>query len=206
MGVPAEANNVLAIGAVKSDRSRASFSSVGPSFDNRIKPDIMAQGQASVVANTTGSIQTANGTSFSGPIMAGMITSFWQAVPTLNNQQVVNLVKQSSDNFLSPNEFYGYGIPNFQTALSLSNSNFDSNNRKTFTLYPNPVSDQLQILFPTNFTSATLTLFNVIGQNISTNEISIKNRIVSTNDISSGVYIYKIESNGQIQTGKLIKN
>ncbi|MBC7642030.1 MAG: T9SS type A sorting domain-containing protein, partial [Flavobacterium sp.] len=108
--------------------------------------------------------------------------------------------------FLSPNEFYGYGIPNFQTALSLSNSNFDSNNRKTFSLCPNPVNDQLQILFPTNFNSASLSLFNVIGQNISVIEISPKNNILNTSNLSTGVYMFKIESNGQIQTGKLIKN
>ena len=206
VGVPAEATNVLAIGAVKSDRIRASFSSIGPSFDNRIKPDIMAQGQASIVSGVNGNIQTANGTSFSGPIMAGMIASFWQAVPTLSNQQVVNLVKQSADNFATPNEFYGYGIPNFQTALSLSNPNFVINNRKSFSIYPNPILNQAELLFPNGFENATLSFFNLIGQNISNYEVSVKNNTINTSNLSSGVYMYKIESNNMVQTGKIIKN
>ena len=206
VGVPAEATNVLAIGAVKGDRTRAAFSSIGPSFDNRIKPDFMAQGQGSTVANTAGNIQLANGTSFSGPIMAGMITSFWQAVPNLTNQQVIDLLKQSSDNFNTPNGLLGYGIPNFQTALSLSNSNFENINRKIFALYPNPVGNQLEVSFPSGFTTATINLFNTIGQNIAIYEVTNSSKILNTSDLSSGVYMYKIESNNQIQTGKLVKN
>ena len=119
IGVPAEATNVLAIGAVQANENYAAFSSIGPSFDGRVKPDVMAQGQNAVVATTAGSITTVSGTSFSGPIMAGMIASFWQAVPTLTNQQVVNLVKQSSDRFNLPTFQYGYGIPDFQLALQM---------------------------------------------------------------------------------------
>ncbi len=206
VGAPAEATNALAIGAVKSDRLRASFSSIGPSFDGRIKPDIMAQGQASVISSTSGNITTANGTSFSGPILAGMVASFWQAVPTLTNQQVVDLVKQSADNFATPNEFYGYGIPNFQSALSLSNVNFENFTRNSFAITPNPIVDQIEVLFPNGFNKATLSFFNILGQNVSNNEITSTNKTINTNGLSSGVYIYKIESNNLIQTGKIIKN
>jgi hypothetical protein len=120
VGVPAEATNVLAIGAVKSDEIYANFSSVGPSFDGRVKPDVMAQGQASVLANTAGNVTTASGTSFSGPIIAGMIASFWQSVPWATNAQVVQFVKQSSDRFTNTTNQYGYGIPDFQLALNWS--------------------------------------------------------------------------------------
>jgi hypothetical protein len=41
---PADAVSVLAIGAVNSIGNRASFSSTGPSYDQRVKPDLMAQG------------------------------------------------------------------------------------------------------------------------------------------------------------------
>ena len=74
----------------------------------------MAQGQASVVATTNGNVATANGTSFSGPIMAGMIASFWSAVPTLTAVEVVQFVKQSADRFTLPTNLYGYGIPDFR--------------------------------------------------------------------------------------------
>ena len=150
IGVPAEANDALAIGAVRSNRTRATFSSIGPSFDNRIKPDVMAQGQNSVLSDTSGNITTNSGTSFSGPIMAGMIASLWQAVPTFTNQQIVSLVKQSSDNFATPNNQYGYGIPDFQAALSIAlpNENFYITTNKSFVIAPNPVGNFLEIAFP----------------------------------------------------------
>jgi hypothetical protein len=64
---PADAVSVLAIGAVNSIGNRASFSSTGPSYDQRVKPDLMAQGVSTVLSNEFGTIITANGTSFSRP-------------------------------------------------------------------------------------------------------------------------------------------
>ena len=144
VGVPGEATNVLAIGAVKADETYATFSSIGPSFDGRVKPDIMAQGQAAVVSNTSGAIVTANGTSFSGPIMAGMITSFWSAVPNLTAAEVVQFVKQSADRYTVPTNQFGYGIPDFQLALTnaLNAQNFDN---EVFSIYPNPIKNVITL-------------------------------------------------------------
>jgi hypothetical protein len=66
IGAPADAVSVLA-GAVNSIGNRASFSSTGPSYDQRVKPDLMAQGVSTVLSNEFGTIITANGTSFLGP-------------------------------------------------------------------------------------------------------------------------------------------
>jgi hypothetical protein len=66
IGAPADAVSVLAIGAVNSIGNRASFSSTGPSYDQRVKPDLMAQGVSTVLSNEF-AIITANGTSFLGP-------------------------------------------------------------------------------------------------------------------------------------------
>lgn len=204
IGVPAEATNVLAVGAVKSDETYATFSSIGPSFDGRIKPDVMAQGQSSVVANTTGNIQTASGTSFSCPIMAGMIASFWQAVPNLTNQQVINFVKQSADRFANPTVQFGYGIPNFQLALTNALS-VSENSTPRFLMYPNPAHDNLFVSFPNGFQEAKVTLYNTLGQNVF--EISITNSetSISLGNLNSGIYMYKIESNSFMQSGKIIK-
>jgi hypothetical protein len=65
--IDADAVSVLAIGAVNSIGNRASFSSTGPSYDQRVKPDLMAQGVSTVLSNEFGTIITANGTSFLGP-------------------------------------------------------------------------------------------------------------------------------------------
>ena len=77
----------------------------------------MAQGQNSTVSSTTGVITTANGTSFSGPIMAGMVASFWQAIPWATNQQVVDFVRQSADDFQTRMSSMVMEFPDFFLAL-----------------------------------------------------------------------------------------
>ncbi|MES2411825.1 MAG: S8 family serine peptidase [Bacteroidota bacterium] len=205
VGVPAEALNVLAVGAVKSDEEYAAFSSIGPSFDGRIKPDVMAKGQGATVANTSGNTQTASGTSFSCPIIAGMIASFWGAVPNLTSQQIVDFVKQSADRFTNPTNQYGYGIPDFQLALSNALSLTD-NAIGRFLVYPNPVSNELFISFPANFNEARISFYNALGQIIFEKTIQTTANLLSMENISPGIYFYKIKSNSFTQTGKIIKN
>jgi serine protease AprX len=204
VGVPGEATNALAIGAVKFDRARANFSSIGPSFDGRIKPDIMAQGQASVLSDTLGNITTADGTSFSGPIMAGMIASFWQALPTLTNQQVVNLVKQSADNFATPDALYGYGIPNFGSALSTALGNKYVSNQ-VFAIYPNPTKDFVSVTLPENSKNILITFYNQLGQQVFNKNVDSQNSKLEIQNLSSGIYLYQIEGDNFSKTGKLVK-
>lgn len=206
IGVPAEAQNVLAVGAVKADESYATFSSVGPSYDGRIKPDLMAKGQAAVVANTSGTIQTASGTSFSCPIMAGMIASFWQAIPWATNQQVIDFVKQSADRYSNPTNQFGYGIPDFQLAINSAQLSLNQNAIGRFLVYPNPVSNELFISFPPNFSEAKICLYNTLGQFIFEKSIQNTSALLSLQNINSGIYFYTIKSNSFTQTGKIIKN
>ena len=206
IGVPAEALNVLAVGAVKSDETYAAFSSIGPSFDGRIKPDVMAKGQAAVVANTSGTIQTASGTSFSCPIMAGMIASFWQAIPWATNQQVVDFVKQSAERFANPTNQFGYGIPDFQLALDMALLSVNDGSIGRFLVYPNPVSDELFISFPPTFSEAKISFYNGLGQIVFERNIQNTDTLLSLENIDTGIYFYKIKSNSFVQTGKIIKN
>ncbi len=209
VGVPAEATKALAIGSVRADRTRSGFSSIGPSFDGRIKPDLMAQGSNSVLSFPDGTIGTASGTSFAGPIFAGMITSFWQAFPTLTNQQVIDLVRQSADNFATPNNQYGYGIPDFQLALAnanLTSKNFSNSKNQSFVIAPNPTNNSIEISFPNYFKNATISLFTVLGQDLSKTEINANNSNLNLSNLNSGIYLYKIETDNYSQTGKIIKN
>ena len=72
IGAPADGDSVLAVGAVNSIGEIASFSSRGPSYDGRIKPNVCAQGVLAVVADLDSTIRVANGTSFSAPIISGL--------------------------------------------------------------------------------------------------------------------------------------
>lgn len=206
IAAPADAINVLSIGAVKSDETYATFSSIGPSFDGRVKPDVMAQGQSSVVSNTAGNIVTASGTSFSAPIMAGAIASFWQAIPSATNAAVIQFVKQSADKFLNPTNQFGYGIPDFQSALNIALLSVNGVAKMQFLVYPNPVNDNLFISFPTAFKEAKISLYNALGQNVFEKSIKNSETSVAVENLKSGVYFFKIESDSFVQTVKIIKN
>lgn len=204
VGVPAEATHVLAVGAVDANRNYASFSSIGPSFDGRIKPDVMAKGQGTTLSNTNGDIVTASGTSFSCPVMAGMIASFWQAVPNFTNQQVIDFVKQSADRFSNPDFQYGYGIPDFQLALTTALLSVNAASKDYFTMAPNPANDTIFISFPNGFETSTIQFYNALGQLVLERPIT-QSESLSVQSLESGVYFYKIKSDSHKQSGKLIK-
>jgi subtilisin family serine protease len=111
--VPADADDVLTVGAVDSDGMNTNFSSLGNSADGRVKPDVMALGGNSTVMNVDGTITRANGTSFASPIMCGAVACFWQANPKLTALEVVQAVRRLGNNFATPNNVFGYGIPDF---------------------------------------------------------------------------------------------
>lgn len=205
IGVPAEAANVFAVGAVKADRTYASFSSIGPSFDDRIKPDVMAQGESAVLSTITGAITTASGTSFSCPIMAGAIASFWQAIPWATNTQVLDFVKQSADRFSMPDAQYGYGIPNFQIALDLALLSVETVSKSKFSVYPNPAHKQVFVSFPASTAPVSIELYTTIGQKVFAKSILNENESINVEWLDAGVYFYKIQSGTLIQTGKIIK-
>jgi hypothetical protein len=205
IAVPADALHGFAIGAVKPDETYATFSSIGPSFDQRVKPDVMAQGQNAIVSGINGTIGAANGTSFSGPIMAGAIASFWQAIPWATNQQVLDFVKQSADRYSNPTAQFGYGIPDFQSALTIAQLSVTTNEAERFMIYPNPASTHLKIAFPNGFTSATIAIYNNLGQLIKQQSIDI-DAVVNLEGLAKGVYHYSIKNQDFLQTGKLMKN
>lgn len=116
---PADADPILTVGAVDKNSELAPFSSVGHTADGRIKPDVMAVGVATDIIHTNGMQSKANGTSFSSPILCGMAVCLWQACPTLNVRQLIDLVRSSGDRFHCPDNIYGYGIPDFWKAYQM---------------------------------------------------------------------------------------
>ncbi len=113
---PADADSTLTVGAVNGEGIIADFSSVGPTFDGRIKPEVVAQGAFVWVLNPKRGVTFSFGTSFSGPIIAGAVACLWQAHPECSNMEIIDAVIKSSDRYTNPNNEYGYGLPNFDKA------------------------------------------------------------------------------------------
>ena len=122
---PGDADNVLTVGAIDKRAVLATFSSVGNTADHRVKPDVVAVGVGSDVIRTDGNQGRANGTSFSSPIMCGMVTCLWQDCPTLTAKEVIELVRRSGDRAGFPDNIYGYGVPDMWKAYN----DYKSNNK-----------------------------------------------------------------------------
>lgn len=113
---PGDAENVITVSAVNKYGVLAPFSSVGNTADGRVKPDVVAVGLGSDVMGTDGNLRHANGTSFSSPIMCGMVACLWQACPELTAKEIIELVRRSGDRAVFPDNIYGYGIPDLWKA------------------------------------------------------------------------------------------
>jgi len=145
IGTPADADSIIAVGAVSSSQNIASFSSYGPSADGRVKPELSAQGANTTIGNTNGTVGLSSGTSFSSPLMAGFAASFWQAFPSLTNMQIRELLIRSANQYTNPDNRVGYGIPNFDKAYELAELEALINELKKsgqeVIVFPNPIND-----------------------------------------------------------------
>mgnify|MGYP000585215442 CR=1 FL=1 len=206
MGAPADAASVFTVGAVNASRDIAVFSSFGPTADNRVKPDVLAQGQSVyVISHTSGNSYTSNGTSFSSPVMAGVVACFWQAFPNLTSTQIMQRIRESADRYNNPDEQYGNGIPNFETAyatvLNVDKESFID----ATTIYPNPITTSFTLKMNTNDLSGIgIQIFNIIGKKVY-QESNLTSKTINVSALNSGIYILKIMSETKQKTIKLIK-
>lgn len=121
---PPDGENVIAVGAVDSAGHIAYFSSNGPTSDGRMKPDVVAMGVDVYAAASysftydTSGYSYVSGTSFSGPLTAGVCALILSVHPELTPDQVKEALKMTANKKDSPNNIYGWGLINaFDAAL-----------------------------------------------------------------------------------------
>ena len=127
---PADGFNTVAVGAVDSDNNIATFSSRGPTYDGRIKPDIVAMGVNVYGASSNGTnlYTYGSGTSSATPIAGGIAALLLSAYPYLTNEQVRSIFHETSDNSENPNNERGYGLLSAAKAISFPNLERSGNN------------------------------------------------------------------------------
>lgn len=165
---PSDAADIFCVGAVNAERIYAPFSSHGYSADGRVKPEVMAQGAGTTIANPyNGNYTVSNGTSFSNPVIAGMVACLRQAHPDKSVTEIIQAVVQSADRYTNPDTLYGYGIPDFQYAdMLLSKIDIGLLKQNEYpVIYPNPmVSSFTLVHYSTQRSDAIFQMYDATGR------------------------------------------
>lgn len=202
---PADGLYCLAVGAVDRQAQYVSFSSIGPSPDGRVKPEVVAMGNEVAIQALDGTVGSASGTSLSAPIVSGLAACLWQAFPHLSVAELRSRIILSS-NGLSDSRL-GHGIPNFYRALT-GEGIPPQTNIKSLWLYPNPATNHVSVLLPPVFTnSSTLTLYNLGGSMVFGDRISTYSPIhefAIPSGTPSGCYLVTVTHGGLMLSGKLM--
>lgn len=205
----------------------AASSSVGPTRNNKIKPDIAATG-ATVLASAAmamlpglisgapsvvaqgGYHITAGGTSASSPVVAGLAALYLQKNPSATNIQIKQAITNCAytDAFVSlpvPNYRWGYGKLDGFHALTcgMVTTNLEVNSSSVINVYPNPISNEANILFKDD-QLRTLKLINSVGQIVFIEKVKSNTYKLVCKDLTPGMYILVSEEKDAINKIKIV--
>jgi serine protease AprX len=179
---PADGEHVLAVGAVTSNRNLFNSSSRGPSYDGRIKPDVMALGSGTTVLSKNGNVTYANGTSFAAPLITGFAANLWQKFPHFSNAELLELIKKSGDRANNPDNDFGYGIPSYKNVLKTQSKELNMQ-----VGFVNPARDILEILWNSD-AKFSCQLYDMSGRKV-LERIDTQELNIDISHIQTGVYI-----------------
>ncbi|MBA3899293.1 MAG: S8 family serine peptidase [Bacteroidetes bacterium] len=215
ISAPADGHGVLAVGAVDYLSKYAFFSSIGPSYDGRIKPDVSAKGEGTALASLDdGEVMNGNGTSFSAPIISGMAACLWQAFPHRNRAEIAAAIRQSSNRYPNPDFFYGYGLPDFAKAYKLlkSTEGSTSGNESPIAIYPNPFTNYLELSFKfPEAQNVMVEMFSFDGKKVLSMEFQAEKNTFNRKFLNepamlpAGMYIVRIQAGDVSITEKVVK-
>ena len=205
---PGDSPGAITVGAVDGNGDYASFSSIGPSSDGRVKPDVMARGMGSAVIDNNNNIISNNGTSFSSPITAGAIASLWQVDPTKTNEEIIRRVQQTAHLFPESTPQLGFGIPDFSEALAQLEEPLGVANNNAFakglSIFPNPASTQLEISIPQFAEAVDVVIYDLVGKQVQTVKIAEERTTIDISKLNRGIYLVHILGATQVSPQKLI--
>jgi len=221
---PADADSILSIGAVDSAGTIASFSSRGPTYDGRIKPEVCAKGVSDYWASTAGrtSFGTASGTSCSTPLVGGSCAIVLQAHPSWTPLQVRQALMMTASRHNSPDNNYGWGIIDVWAAIRSNPSAVEEDRIQVgkerdlaLMSQPNPTSGATMLSFSlARAGEVTLDIYNVSGRLVRSfvsgsrapgrYAVRWDGKDESGQRVGSGIYFYKLNTQDRTQAGKLV--
>jgi serine protease AprX len=216
LNAPADGDSVISIGAIDSLGARVNFSSVGPTIDGRIKPDVMAMGWGGNTASAEGdsSYSIGSGTSFACPLAAGGAALILHAHPDWTPIMVRTAMWNTASQHSTPDNLMGWGILNTQAAIGFVPVGVSENNTplnyELLQNYPNPFNPSTTVSFILNKKENVSVLFyNSLGQKVFTainSEMEAGNHSFVWNaaGLSSGIYFCELVTPSFRKTIKLM--
>ena len=188
ISAPADADSVISVGAVNSDGDIAYFSSHGPTYDDRIKPEVCARGVSTWCVNANSdSYRTASGTSLSAPLVSGAAAVILSAHPDWTPMEVREAMLETADRSSDPDNEYGYGVIDVMAAIDYEPTS------SVIEELPNEFS--LLNVYPNPFNSTTTIQFTIERQLIANLRIyDLTGRLVETlinEKLEQGSYVYE---------------
>ena len=214
---PADADSVIAVGAVGENGVIASFSSHGPTFDGRIKPEVCARGSYTwcINPNSTTTYSQLSGTSLACPLVGGAVALIIQAQPGWSAMQVREAILMTASQSSDPDNTYGYGIMDAASAVEYEQTTAIDDSKgipNTFHItktYPNPFNPSLTIDVSGLVGSyLTVDIFSLYGQSIAniyegTLFQSSQRLTWVPENIPSGIYLLRSVLNDHVKFQKI---
>lgn len=206
---PADSPHILSIGAVTPDEVLANFSGRGPTADGRIKPDVVAQGTSVRMVSGEASYKAGQGTSYSAPLISGLAALLLQAFPDLSPDSVISIFHENGDRAGSPDNDYGYGIPNIVHLFDPMEADRFLDNLT----YPNPSSyDFIHLVLPHRIGGEVdqANLYDITGRYLGELDVEQISSTTLRLEFPSGIYladqllIATIQISDKLYTGKFI--
>ena len=193
ISAPADADSVISVGAVNSEGDIAYFSSHGPTYDGRIKPEVCARGVSTWCVNANSdSYRTASGTSLSAPLVSGAAAVILSAHPDWTPMQVREAMMMTSDRVDTPDNDYGYGVIDVMAAIDYETSAIDENSFpdefSILKIYPNPFNPTTTMQFKVGTDGHTsLHVYDITGHLVET---------IINEKLMAGDHYYKWDASG----------
>lgn len=208
---PADADSVMAVGAVNANFDYVSFSSPGPTADGRIKPDVSALGISTKIVQYDGELTNGNGTSYASPLIAGLAAGLWEAYPELTNVELIELIRKGSTQYLEPDTLIGYGIPDYNKIMSVITAFEEEIDQDIYKVYPNPV-DNKKLFIEFNDQSLKerieIKIHNINGLEVFklslTGSEMNKKLELDLNGLDTGVYLLELRSRDLADSVKIL--
>lgn len=205
----------FSVGASTPEDTIAGFSSRGlvtKDDSQRMKPNVSAPGTKVLSCVPNGNYAIYQGTSMAGPHVAGAVALLISAEPSLAGQveRIEEILEQTASPISSnqvcdgispdviPNPISGYGRIDLWKALSIirpdlvNESPLDTGKLRVF---PNPTTDQITLIAPTDMDEAVLSVYTSVGALMYRRTETFKRILqVDLSSLPNGLYLVTVQS------------